>query len=82
MIRGRYVKDRVRQIADQMMKQLSPTDPARDVPALGSVGKMSYRNICRETGRSRGIIREYGISRLVFRQKSDAGMIEGVRRAS
>jgi len=44
--------------------------------------RKSYRNICQETGRTRGIIRDYKISRLVFRSLSDKGQIEGIRRAS
>lgn len=47
------------------------TQGGSNAPAIGGAavpGKMSYRNICRVTGRSRGVIREYGISRLVFRQ--------------
>ena len=44
--------------------------------------RKSYRNICQKTGRSRGVVRKYGISRQMFRRKGDEGELEGVRRAS
>ena len=40
------------------------------------------RNICSITGRSRGIIKKFGVSRLVFKQLADSGLLSGVRRAS
>ncbi len=40
------------------------------------------RNVCILTGRSRGVIKKFGLSRLVFKQMADAGTIPGVRRAS
>ena len=40
------------------------------------------RNRCRMTGRPRGYIRMFGISRLVFRDLANAGKIPGIRKAS
>jgi len=45
-------------------------------------GRKSFRNICHNTGRARGVIKTYSISRLVYRNKADKGKLEGVRRAS
>jgi small subunit ribosomal protein S14 len=40
------------------------------------------RNRCALTGRSRGYIRQYGISRIKFRELSLEGKIPGMRKAS
>ena len=40
------------------------------------------RNRCIISGRSRGYIRDFGISRIVFRDMAREGKIPGVRKAS
>jgi len=40
------------------------------------------RNRCKITGRGRGYIRKFGISRLVFRQLASDGKIPGVTKSS
>ncbi len=40
------------------------------------------RNRCQLTGRARGYIGAYGISRIVFRDMARAGKIPGIRKAS
>ncbi|GIV57400.1 MAG: 30S ribosomal protein S14 [Bacteroidetes bacterium] len=40
------------------------------------------RNRCALTGRARGYLRRFGISRIVFREMALAGKIPGVRKAS
>ena len=40
------------------------------------------RNICIFTGRPRGVITKFGISRFIFRQFGDNGYIMGLKRAS
>lgn len=40
------------------------------------------RNRCNISGRARGYIRRFGISRIVFRDMARAGKIPGVRKAS
>lgn len=40
------------------------------------------RNRCQVTGRSRGYIRRFGISRIVFREMASAGKIPGIKKAS
>ena len=39
-------------------------------------------NRCALTGRPRGYMRKFGVSRLVFRKMAHAGVIPGVRKAS
>lgn len=40
------------------------------------------RHRCSMTGRSRGNIREFGLSRIAFREMALQGLIPGVRKAS
>ena len=39
-------------------------------------------NRCKITGRPKGYIRQFGISRIQFREMASAGLIPGVRKAS
>lgn len=40
------------------------------------------RNRCKLTGRPRGYMRQFGISRITFREMASKGLIPGVRKAS
>jgi len=40
------------------------------------------RNRCKLTGRSRGYLRQFGLSRLCFREMALAGLIPGITKAS
>ena len=40
------------------------------------------RNRCQLTGRSRGYMRAFGVSRIVFRDMAREGKIPGIRKAS
>lgn len=40
------------------------------------------KNRCSMTGRARGYIRKFGVSRIVFREMALAGKIPGVRKSS
>ncbi|KLO12824.1 glucocorticoid receptor-like (DNA-binding domain) [Schizopora paradoxa] len=42
----------------------------------------TVKNRCVESGRGRGIISEFGLSRFQFRQKALAGELPGVQKAS
>ncbi len=39
-------------------------------------------NRCKLTGRSRGYMRQFGISRIVFREMANRGLIPGIKKAS
>lgn len=41
-----------------------------------------YRNRCQFTGRPRGYLRKFGLSRIAFRENSLEGMIPGVTKSS
>lgn len=40
------------------------------------------RNFCAVTGRTKGYMRRFGISRIVFRERALAGEIPGVKKIS
>ncbi len=40
------------------------------------------RNRCKITGRTRGYMRQFGISRITFREMASFGLIPGVKKAS
>ncbi len=40
------------------------------------------RNRCALTGRSRGYLRAFGVSRIAFREMARAGLIPGIRKSS
>jgi small subunit ribosomal protein S14 len=44
--------------------------------------KTRNRNFCPFTGRTRGYMRRFGMSRIVFREKALKGEIPGVRKIS
>ena len=44
--------------------------------------KIRLRNRCMITGRPRGYIRLFGVSRIVFREMASQGLIPGVKKAS
>ena len=54
--------------------------------ALGKLPRNSaperIRQRCSMTGRSRGNVREFGLSRIAFREMALQGLIPGVRKAS
>ncbi len=44
--------------------------------------KVRVRNRCVVSGRARGFMRKFGVSRIVFREMALRGEIPGVRKAS
>ena len=44
--------------------------------------KVRLHNRCSQTGRPKGFIRQFGVSRIVFREMASAGLIPGIRKAS
>ena len=41
-----------------------------------------FRNRCKATGRPRGYMRGFGVSRIVFRELANQGLLPGVKKAS
>jgi small subunit ribosomal protein S14 len=44
--------------------------------------KIRLRNRCKRTGRPRGYIRQFGLSRITFREMASDGKIPGITKAS
>ena len=59
-------------LAAQVALQKLPRNSARE----------RIRHRCSMTGRSRGNLREFGLSRIAFREMALQGLIPGVRKAS
>jgi small subunit ribosomal protein S14 len=59
---------------------------AGDYVALSRLPRNSnpnrIHNRCKLTGRSRGYMRQFGISRITFREMASFGLIPGVKKAS
>ena len=44
--------------------------------------KIRLHNRCSQSGRPQGYMRQFGISRIAFREMASAGLIPGVKKAS
>jgi small subunit ribosomal protein S14 len=62
------------------LKEAGDYDALQKLPRDASPVRMNNR--CPLTGRSRGYLRRFGVSRIVFREMALAGKIPGVRKAS
>lgn len=63
-------------LEDRMKAQAKLSDLPKNSSAV------RVRNRCSQTGRSRGFLRFFGVSRIVFRELASAGLLPGVRKAS
>ncbi len=68
---------------------LADADGNIDYEALAKLQKLPknasrvrLHNRCMMTGRPKGYIRQFGISRIQFREMASAGLIPGVKKAS
>jgi small subunit ribosomal protein S14 len=64
----------------------SPDDKLEAYRKLGKLPRDSsptrYRNRCGVTGRPRAFMRKFGVSRIVFRELANEGMLPGVKKSS
>jgi small subunit ribosomal protein S14 len=86
---ARYAKKR-----EELTKVLKSTSTSEDVQAAkwdammalqkmpANSSKVRVHNRCGLTGRPRGYMRKFGISRVTFREMALAGKIPGVKKAS
>jgi small subunit ribosomal protein S14 len=86
---ARYAKKR-----DVLTKVLKSTDPSEEIQVAkwdammalqklpANSAKIRLHNRCGLTGRPRGYMRNFGISRVTFREMALAGKIPGVKKAS
>ena len=75
-----------RKMVDLYADRRSRLKAAGDYEALQKLPRdaspVRLKNRCALTGRSRGYLRKFGISRIKFREMALAGKIPGVRKAS
>lgn len=62
------------------LKSLGDLDGLAKLPRNSSPTRL--KNRCVETGRSRGFMRTFGLSRLSFREHASKGEVPGVTKAS
>jgi small subunit ribosomal protein S14 len=62
------------------LKAAGDWDALQKLPKNSS--KVRLHNRCKLTGRPRGYMRQFGISRVTFREMASAGLIPGIRKAS
>ena len=67
-------------------KKKAELKAAGDYEALQALPKnacpVRMHNRCKITGRPKGYMRQFGISRIQFREMASAGLIPGVKKAS
>lgn len=75
-----------RRLVEKYAEKRAALKAAGDWEALDKLPRNSspvrVRNRCKLTGRPRGYIRQFGISRVTFRDMALAGKIPGVTKAS
>ena len=62
------------------LKDAEDWEGLQKLPANSSAVRM--HNMCQLTGRPRGYMRQFGISRVTFREMANQGLIPGVKKAS
>jgi len=62
------------------LKEAGDFEGLQKLPRNSSATRL--RNRCKLTGRPRGYMRQFGISRNTFREMASAGLIPGVKKAS
>lgn len=62
------------------LKEAGDYDALQKLPKNASPVRMHNR--CKLTGRPKGYMRQFGISRVTFREMANQGLIPGVRKAS
>ncbi|MDT7827927.1 30S ribosomal protein S14 [Pricia sp. S334] len=62
------------------LKEAGDYEGLQKLPRDASPVRMHNR--CKLTGRPRGYMRTFGISRVMFREMANAGLIPGVKKAS
>lgn len=64
----------------QALKEAGDWDALQKLPKNSS--KVRLHNRCQLTGRPRGFMRQFGISRVTFREMALSGKIPGIKKSS
>jgi len=77
---------RRKKLVDKFAAKRAKLKAAGDYVGLSRIPRNSnanrLRNRCSLTGRPRGYMRQFGISRITFREMASLGLIPGVKKAS
>ncbi|MBN1131654.1 MAG: 30S ribosomal protein S14 [Bacteroidales bacterium] len=83
-MKAREVKRK--QLVDKYAEKRAKLKTEGDYIALSRLPRNSnpirLHNRCRLTGRPKGYMRQFGISRITFREMASEGLIPGVKKAS
>lgn len=75
-----------RRMVEKYAEKRKALKEAGDYEALQKLPKNSspvrLHNRCKLTGRPRGYMRQFGLSRVTFREMANQGLIPGVKKAS
>lgn len=85
MVKNKWEKrEQLKKVIYDMSKsvedRLTAVDALNKMPKNSS--KIRLRNRCQLTGRSRGFLRKFKLSRLCFREMASQGLIPGIVKAS
>ena len=72
----------VQQYATRRSELLAAGDYAGLAKLPRDASPTRLKNRCAITGRSRGYLRKFGVSRIVFRELASRGQLPGVKKAS
>ena len=83
-MKAREVKRR--KVVEKYAEKRKALKEAGDYEALQKLPKnaspVRMHNRCKLTGRPKGYMRQFGLSRVTFREMANQGLIPGVRKAS
>jgi small subunit ribosomal protein S14 len=75
-----------KKLVDKFASKRKALKAAGDYTSLSRLPKNSspvrLHNRCKITGRPKGYIRQFGVSRIQFREMASSGLIPGVKKAS
>jgi small subunit ribosomal protein S14 len=74
------LKDTILDMSKNVEDRLAAVDALNKMPKNSS--PIRLRNRCQFTGRSRGFLRKFKLSRLCFREMAHQGLIPGIFKAS
>lgn len=74
------LKETILDMTKNIEDRLAAVDALNKLPKNSS--KIRLRNRCQFTGRSRGFLRKFKLSRLCFREMANQGLIPGIVKAS
>lgn len=73
----------LKEIINKSQDQAERYEAARKLQSIPrNANPIRLHNRCKITGRPKGYIRQFGLSRIQFREMASAGLIPGVRKAS